>query len=467
MPASIDQWIAQLGTQPLPAFRSTTQKVAQLINSTNSRYPEMAHIIQRDVGFRIEILRAIGQHADKCPDPITDIAHAIPLLGISALGYITERQPILEQGLSAPMQQGLRNCYSRTLHAAHYAVYWAQKRNDPNLHAVATASLLHEIAEMALWAREVPAITEIYKLMARGAERNDSAAEVLGISLDELGSELRRHWQLPEICGHEHSAHDACELRLQGVKLACAISHASIQGWRQEKLMGLLEQVAEGLDIPIDTVSAQLHSLAAEIAREIYSLGLPCPAFRLPLVPASKKKSTTQKPPTTATPQTQPAIPKQATTPPARAINPMQDAISQVMSDLHNNLGLQRVAFLMLSRDRSFLQARLVKEQEGQPTLRNLRLESSQGNLFNLLLKKPQAIWMNDDNLVKYGRLIPQPAVEKLGTQHFFAMSIFAKDKAIGLLYADGGPEDNNLSSNGFKQFKALCQRVNNALKQA
>ena len=130
----------------------------------------------------------------------------------------------------------------------------------------------------------------------------------------------------------------------------------------------------------------------------------------------------------------------------------MQDAISQVMSDLHNNLGLQRVAFLMLSRDRSFLQARLVKEQEGQPTLRNLRLESSQGNLFNLLLKKPQAIWMNDDNLLKYGRLIPQPAVEKLGTQHFFAMSIFAKEKAIGLLYADGGPEDNNLSSNSFKQ---------------
>jgi HD-like signal output (HDOD) protein len=466
MQASIDQWITRLGTKPLPAFGQTLRKAAQLLNSDNTRYPELADTVRPDVGFSIETLRAMGQHGIKRPDPITYIDHAIPLLGISTLARITDQLPNLEEGLSPPMQQGLRNCYSRTLHAVRYATAWARRRNDANLNEVATASLLHEIAEMALWAREEPAITEIYGLMAQGAERNDAAAQVLGISLDELGSELRRHWQLPEICGHEHSSHDACERRLLWVKQACAISHVTAQGWQHEKLTGLLEQLAEDLGTPADAVNAQLHSLAAEVAREIYHLGLPCPAFRLPLVPVPEKKpadSTTAKA-ATATPATRP-IPRQATSPPPRPINPLQDALSQVMSDLHGSLGLQRVAFLMLSRDRNFLQARLVKEQEGGPSLRDLRLDSTQGNLFNLLLNKPQAIWMNADNLLKYGRLLPQQAVEKLGTQHFFAMSIFAKDKAIGLLYADGGPGENSLSSNSFKQFKALCQRANNALQ--
>jgi HD-like signal output (HDOD) protein len=502
MSASIDQWIALLGAKPLPAFRSTKQQVLKLLEETNSNYPMLANIIRQDVGFSIQLLRSIGEHGNRLGEPITDISHAISLLGTDALHQVTADLHVLEE-LPMPIQQGLLACYSRALHAAHYATHWARARADSKPNESSAAGLLHELAEMALWAQENPAIVEIYNLMSHGSPRNDAAAEVLGISLDELSGELRRHWHLPELCGQLLAANTICERRLQCIKLTCALTHASAKNWHNEEILPPLEQLAILLETPTEEINATLHSLAVEVARDIYTLDLPCPAFKLPLpgVFKIKPESTAEKapekvqkaqpvikgeetpaqiskpvatatkpePPKTkpkATPQPAPADIKRPDIPPPKPINPMQDALSQAMKEMRDSLNLPRVAFIMLSKDRKHLQVRLVMEQEKEQTLRGIKTETGKGNIFGLLLNKPQAFWMNADNLVKYTYLVPKQLADDLGTRHFFVMPIFVKGKPIGLLYADGGIEEKGLSKYSFHQFKGICQRVNNTLKQ-
>ena len=494
MSASIDQWIALLGAEPLPAFRSTKQQVLELLGDTNSNYQTLANIIRQDVGFSIQLLRSIGEHGNRLGEPVTDLSHAISLLGTGALQQVTADLLVLEE-LPTPIQQGLLACYSRALHAAHYATHWARARADSKPDESTTAGLLHEVAEMALWAQANPAIMEIYDLMFQGSPRNDAAAEVLGISLDELSGELRRHWHLPELCGQLLASNTLCERKLQAIKLTCALTHATAKSWHNDEILPPLGQLAEQLEAPIEEINADLHRLAVEVARDIHTLGLPCPAFNLPLPGAFKIEQEPKHQPQPAqaemaaspqagkptavtikpeppqakpetTPQPAPADTKRPDIPPPRPINPMQDALSQAMKEMRDILGLPRVAFIMLSKDRKQLQVRLVMEQEKEQTLRGIKTETGKGNILGLLLNKPQAFWMNADNLVKYTHLVPKQLANDLGTRHFFAMPILVKGKPIGLMYADGGMEEKGLSKFGFHQFKSLCQRVNNALKQ-
>lgn len=517
MPPSIDQWKALLGARPLPAFRSTIRQVLALLEDENTNYPAMARVIQYDVGFCIRILQRTGRLGNKLGEPVTGISHAISLIGRDMLKDMASNQPQLEK-LGASAQQGLLACYSRALHTIHYALYWARNDSDAKANALFAAGLLHEFAEMALWSRDEATITEIYRIMAQGSSRNDAAASVMGISLDELSGELRRHLRLPELCSQQPPGNPLDMRRLQIIKLTCILTHATTRSWDNDELLATLEQLAELFQTSIDKLNAELHRLAVGMARDIHRLGLPCPAFYLPLPavfkprakPARATRTKTVKtqapeaagkkampkaptPPTTAeppltkrTPTADSTLPPKATTkarpdtsaervegitpqpdtPPPRRSSPLQDSLSQTMKEMRDNLELPRVAFIMLSKDRKSLQMRLVMEQDQEPTLRGISTETGRGNLFGLLLRKPQAFWMNANNHSEYVHLVPKKLAEELGTQHFFVMPVLAKGIPIGLLYADGGREEKGLSRNSFARFKSLGQRINNALKQ-
>jgi hypothetical protein len=79
------------------------------------------------------------------------------------------------------------------------------------------------------------------------------------------------------------------------------------------------------------------------------------------------------------------------------------------------------------------------------------------------LLKKPQAISLSPSNAQKYQHLIPAPLHAIINPREFLAMSVFLRNRPIGLFYADNGLK-GAITPRQFANFKAICQRAIKAL---
>jgi hypothetical protein len=258
--------------------------------------------------------------------------------------------------------------------------------------------------------------------------------------------------------------------------LACALARASALDWRNQELLDYLELVADFLEIPPDRVQAQLHQYAAQAARQLYLLPLPLPAHRLILVhreTESKPISAATVKPMSATPHESPTThagpspeltPGQEALPPAKPkpdsqINPLHEQLTRTIRDMQQICCLNCVMFAMLSPDKTRLKARFVVGESQQDRLKGFDANLTEPSLFSVLMKKPQALWLNADNRQKYLPMIPDSMTQSLSESGFLLMSIFIRDKPIGLFYADNGTNKHGLTLEQFNNFKISCQR--------
>ena len=133
---------------------------------------------------------------------------------------------------------------------------------------------------------------------------------------------------------------------------------------------------------------------------------------------------------------------------------------------LHDGLGLNRVVFTMLEGlEHDELNARYMSGTDNDPEFNQFKISLSPTNLFTHVMKKPQSIWLNDDNKDKYGKLVPDSLKEIIHTSSFFAGSVFVGDKPIGMFYVDRHTEDCHLDEATYKRFKVLIQLVGKAIE--
>jgi hypothetical protein len=77
--------------------------------------------------------------------------------------------------------------------------------------------------------------------------------------------------------------------------------------------------------------------------------------------------------------------------------------------------------------------------------------------LFCQLVGKMQGLWINETNREKLWPMV-NPALRKMiGTGDFYAMSLHANGKLVGLIYADRGHGECGLDSHTYTDFKLLC----------
>ncbi|MCG8019336.1 MAG: histidine kinase, partial [Candidatus Thiodiazotropha weberae] len=119
-----------------------------------------------------------------------------------------------------------------------------------------------------------------------------------------------------------------------------------------------------------------------------------------------------------------------------------------------------RTMFAMLTPDHAMIRSRLVIESEQQLSLKGFALDTKKPSLFKILLTKPQAIILNKDNAEKYLPMIPQEAKEQINTSGFVSMSIFIRNKPVGLFYADNGLSGPGVTRQQFENFKVICQKM-------
>jgi hypothetical protein len=282
-------------------------------------------------------------------------------------------------------------------------------------------------------------------------------------------------WQLPPLVQDSLGLFNSYRPQPLTVMLGCALARASARDWHNRELADYLELLAEFLGISQDEAQALIHQFAAQAGRELYQLPLPLSVHRLlPITPKRKPSSKVQdglkvkpangtSPPQVAAPPSDPLSAQSA--PPKVApkadnpANPLQIQLTDTVDTMQHDHGLNNVMFAMLSPDRRCLKARFVASALHYERLRGFEAKLDEPGLFSIIMQKPQALWLNADNRGKYLPLIPPQTIQSLCDKGFLIMSVFFRNKPIGLFYADNAETEHNLTTDQFNNFKVSCQR--------
>ena len=473
---SINDWVERLSSKPLPVMRQTLTRVNELLNDPHASLTKLSEVVGLDPGFSLYLFQYLNDLPKRPREPINKIPNAISILGMIALEQAVEDLPVLEERLKGASRIGLTDCYSRAAHATVYAAGLAKRLGQQDPQSYITAALLHDVGEMALWVQAPDVMRGIQRLITQGAGREDATLEVLGFSLEELNQQLGSRWQLPALVQESQGLFNSYQPQPLTVMLACALARASAADWYNPELMEYQELLADFLDISQDKVQALHHQYAAQAGRQLYRLPLPLSIHRLLQMPA--KDMTAAKPQAAkraktaaagASPTQVSAIqPAPPTSQPAssengkkidRQTNPLHIQLTRTLDEMQHAHGLDNVMFAMLSPDRRCLKARYVASPSQSERLRGFEVNLDEPGLFSIIMQKPQALWCNAGNRERYLPMIPSQIIQSLCDKGFLIMSIFFRNKPIGLFYADNTGSVNDLTSDQFNNFKISCQR--------
>lgn len=507
MNAEASKNIDGLTDNPLPIFWHSDREFQKLQASEGSDLKAYGDIILKDPGLILHALQQLAPRPGKSSRiEINAITQVTMLLGAERLKTLTSGLPHVENTLQGQARAGYARTACRAFHAAFQAWDWAHIKNDHNPEEIFLATLLHDVAELALWVNEPEKIHHLRKLIFKDGLHADEAQYLaFGESLGHFSRKIAVSWHLPPLVQDSLRPENSRNPRIQGIMLAVQLGRAAEYSWHSEKMLHTLKLVAEYLDASVEETTSHIHNNAVRAARESGFYGSRPAAALLPLLagddhilindefPTKDAKirptvvaasPTDEKPPAPKTEEK--ALATESKEQPAtdhRAVNEiclsprvdsfteyankLQQGLGQMdlneimrttVHGLHDGVGLNRVVFAMLTPNRKTLVSRFIIGADNDPHFSRFHINLSKPNLFNKLLKKQTSLWLNDSNRDKLWNLMPEELKGIIKTKSFYTMSIIIDNKPIGLFYADRRGPDCQLDENSYKQFRQLCQ---------
>jgi hypothetical protein len=445
-----EEWVDRLKCDDLPVLRRTAAELARLATKGDkSSAAEIAGVLLLDPLATLRLLHlANSMRRGRLGTEVTTVEHAVVLLGIPPFFSRFRNLRVVEEEFKDRPQvlRRLLSIMSRSHHAAVQAGEWAALHRDMKAEEVYIAALLRDMAELLCWLL----IPEAAQGEVPGAELQPALAEA---------------WHVPELLRELMSPAHGERQRALGVSLAVAVAHHSDNGWHGSELAADFAAVAAFLHLPPDEVSGMIHRSAVAAARRWEWYGVAPAAAWLPMLPG----------PLIAEPLEQPPAPEAACLIPRHdkleqysgeiaahldATLNLHDMMALVLKGMHEGIGLNRVVFALLTADRSKVKAKYVLGAEAGSPLRGFEFGMGSAHLYARLMEKMQGVWLNQGNRAKFAPLIPPEIRSLTGDGEFFAMSLFVRDKAVGLFYADRGHGSCALDEHSYQEFKTLCLKA-------
>lgn len=464
MTESFDVLLSEIGDLQLPALATTKRRFLQLIDRPTTGLADLGEVLVGDPGLSLRLVKELARSPRAAELDSISPVWMMNLLGLAQVREMTLAVPVLEERYREPALSGLRACYSLALHASRYAERLAVLSGNMNYADEALLALLQNLGEMALWARRPGTLRALALDAERPEELDQPLFRAIGMTAGQLGEALARRWKLPKPFQRVQCFSNSHAFQAQLPLLANALARAGMRDWQSDATLELIDLIAEFTHANVDMVRGLIHKDTAEVARDLISLGLPHCADRLLLPPGCrpppppwvhskpvpKAPLPTSTPTPTPTPTPVPAPPPVAAPPNS---NPLQQALSQVMRRMREELQLNRVMFAMLTPDRQSIRARYIAEVH-HSGLSSFLVNTQHPNLFSMLLNRPNAVWVHGANRPKYQAHIPEAVIPLMDPESFFLATAVVKGKPIGIFYADG--DGKVLVDEQFAGFKQL-----------
>jgi HD-like signal output (HDOD) protein len=476
-------WLKQLDKMSLPVLAHSRTALERLLEDDYVPMAQLTAVIEKDMGLTLQLLRYINNIKHKhLATEVTTVGHALMMLGMNQLKELPARLVTVES-LDPRLQPTLLEFYSRAHHAAYQAGQIALLRKDLEPDEVYMAALLHNVGKMILWLYRPSEMMKLYGLLKeRTMEPEEAEYVVFGFSIDELTKELAKQWHLPGLFRDSLYPENAGNHRILGIMLATQLSRASQHDWYSSETTEIIQQIADLLYLEPASTAALLHRFCAEAARGSAFIKIRHAALNMispPLAESAKiatgKSSKVTQDNRDVAAQDKPAsdfclmmqlplVEKTIKRLASEQNLQLKDIIQMTMLAIHDGLGLNRVVFALLTSAKNELRARSIIGSGNDPIFNQFAIGLEKGNLFSIVMEKPQALWLDDHNRTKFWKLVPLGFQHRIKINSFFVMSVFIKGKPIGMFYADRHTTACKLDKKSYQLFKQLVSEATLAL---
>ncbi|BCB26222.1 hypothetical protein SKTS_11080 [Sulfurimicrobium lacus] len=481
LPNTIHEWVTFLEAQDVPVLRRTALELEKLRPSAERiSASKLAVIILRDPLMTLKLLRlANSSRRGRLSNEITSVEHAIMMLGVVPLFKHFSTLAVLEDMLAQQelVLHSVLQVFSRALHAAYQARQWALQHQDIRVEEVYISALLHDMTNMMLWIYAPERAQEIRATVQRERVYYGLAHEkVMGFSVADFRTALAAAWRFPDMLADLVDCRNAGQSRAQGVLLAVSIAHLAERGWYGTQIDATLEAMADLLNLPLEETVLRVHQTAVAAARHWEWYGVTPAAAWLPMLPGAWE----EEPVAPVAESSEEAVHDDTVClmPDHAGLQSIMDEInahldgsldlngmmSLILRGMHEGIGLNRIVFMLLTRDHEHLKAKYVHGAQPGSPLQQLDVSLRIPNLFSRLLEKMQGVWFGPANAKTLAPLIPPDVRQVIGEGEFFAMSLFVHGKPVGLFYADRKHGECSLDERSYLEFKKLCVRAADGL---
>ncbi|WP_126454142.1 HDOD domain-containing protein [Sulfuriflexus mobilis] len=458
-PRGLEAWADLLMLKGFPLMLPTASGMQEIKESEGGSIDRLCDSMLHDPGAILNILRKVGGMArGRLSSDVTSLESAAMLIGFDAVKKMPSSMAVIDPADASLRIRGYMQVTSRAFHAAYQAYDWAVRRADMLPKEAFVAAFMHEIGKMAMWLHGGDEMQQIKELHIEERMPFDEAQYVvLGFSLEQLSLELARRWKLSEMIIDALSPDMAANTRIYGVMLACQLSRLAEENWYSTEMEECIQHVGGFLNMEFSAAVHLIHQNAVEAARETAFYEAIPAASLLPLIPVPETEDDDEAPVHFCLTRQEAVFSEVVAEIQQNGENIDLNALmTLVMRGLHDGLGLNRSVFAMLGLDRTSLKARYLSGTDNDPEFSKFTLSLEPANLFTHLMKKPQSVWINDDNREKFWKLLPESFRNLIRTDSFYASSVFIDEKPIGLFYSDRHIEDCYLDEDSYKRFKSL-----------
>lgn len=472
MQDALEEWSSRLEPVELPAFTHSVRELERLAADDNVAMPRLTAVIERDPGLTLRLLRRMNalRHRHLRTD-VTTVHHALMMMGLTALRKLPEAMPTVEALPDKAMRVRIRRLYASAFHAASQARDWAQFHRELEPGESYVAALFHRLGDMVL-ALEASDRLHAIEQLKHGDEMEAEEAEfvTLGFGLDQLGTQLAGRWGLPAIVAESLQPENAGRLKVLGIMLAARLAQAAESDWYTPAVTTTLEQVSEFLPRAFGSTAARVHATAVDVARESGFYGIrPAAAWLLlpsrpEAAPGLESRPASDEGEFCLCPQGPVFDAVLARLGSDRGDVGLPGVLELALKGLHEGLGLNRVAFALLTPEKTQLKARAVLGAETDARFNRFSVDVDADNLFGKLLSKPQAVWFDNNNRATFEPLLPAGFLQHVKVGGFFLMSLFVKGHPVGVFYADRHTDACRLDARAYHRFKQLCLHTGKAM---
>jgi HD-like signal output (HDOD) protein len=494
MPEGIKAWIKLAANEPLPQMRTTSRALRRLARFNDPDLSQIVGVIRQDCGFSIQLFRRLSElKTERQVSEVTTLERAVVMIGSGRVLSLVDELPVVEELLAGDRLAGYMKVVTRSYHAARQALDWARVRGDGVPQEVGLAALMYDFAELVLWrfGEEVMLKLEQVSVMdsfdEAGQEKQE--IEVLGFTMQTLGRELAKRWQLPSLVHTCLIPISALEPRTLGPIFAAKLARAAQHGWYHPAVLELVDMAGDYLDMSAAEGATRVHTTAVEFSRTfdfhgvtpvaaglLYSGQIP-QIITKPRQATGKGETVTKSkipqadlqktPAATGTPKSDMALYHRAIERLNRENLGGHTILETAINGLHVGLGLQRVLFAILTPEKDALRVRYAVGVTDDSRFKGCPLSLAPPHILTRLMEKPQALWLHEGNADNLWRYVPQALRDLIKVKTFFTMSVFANGKPVGMFYADRAVSGEALDRAGFIGFKSICTLTGQALGRA
>lgn len=180
----------------IPARPESLIAMVELMKSGDPDAQEIAGVLKQDVYLHSGVLSAVNAPHMGISKKITDLSHAITLLGLDKLFAIV-RLAALKNGLSKT--ERLDRFWDSATEVAELSANLAGRLSDVDSHTAYTLGMMHDCGipmMLEQWSEYKPFLREING--DNLATMGDAELQRFGVNHFELGAEIAKEWYMPE-----------------------------------------------------------------------------------------------------------------------------------------------------------------------------------------------------------------------------------------------------------------------------